>query len=164
MSIPNLETRCADLGPVELRESPSGGRVLAGYAAVFNRYSQNLGGFVEQVDPADGLDLLLGHGLGLRIQGGHDLQPAALEVVQAVVRGLAELAPRAALAQLSPMGKMPVLVAGDRALAESSVIIEWLAIHHPAAPRPRPRRPRGRAGCANVGPDRRPAPGRAAAG
>lgn len=52
MSIPNLETRCADLGPVELRESPSGGRVLAGYAAVFNRYSQNLGGFVEQVDPA----------------------------------------------------------------------------------------------------------------
>lgn len=40
---------------------------------------------------------------------------------------------RAALAQLSPMGKMPVLVAGDRALAESSVIIEWLAIHHLAA-------------------------------
>ena len=71
---------------------------------------------------------------------------------------------RAALAQLSPMGKMPMLVAGDRALAESSVIIEWLAIHHPAAPRPGPRRPRGRAGCANVGPDRRPAPGRAAAG
>ena len=71
---------------------------------------------------------------------------------------------RAALAQLSPMGKMPMLVAGDRALAESSVIIEWLAIHHPAAPRPRPRRPQGRAACANVGPDRRPALGRAAAG
>lgn len=38
--------------PVEFRASPDGGPgVLAGYAAVFNRYSQNLGGFVEQVDP-----------------------------------------------------------------------------------------------------------------
>lgn len=37
-------------GAVEFRASDTGG-VLAGYASVFNRYSQNLGGFVEQVDP-----------------------------------------------------------------------------------------------------------------
>jgi HK97 family phage prohead protease len=39
-------------GAVELRASDTGGPgVLVGYAAVFNRRSQNLGGFVEQVDP-----------------------------------------------------------------------------------------------------------------
>ncbi|WP_168404744.1 HK97 family phage prohead protease [Arthrobacter silvisoli] len=38
--------------PVEFRATDSGLGVLTGYAAVFNRYSQNLGGFVEQVDPA----------------------------------------------------------------------------------------------------------------
>lgn len=38
--------------PVQFRASDSGLGVLTGYAAVFNRYSQNLGGFVEQVDPA----------------------------------------------------------------------------------------------------------------
>lgn len=37
--------------PVEFRASDSGLGVLTGYAAVFNRYSQNLGGFVEQVGP-----------------------------------------------------------------------------------------------------------------
>lgn len=37
--------------PVEFRASDTGLGVLTGYAAVFNRYSQNLGGFVEQVDP-----------------------------------------------------------------------------------------------------------------
>lgn len=40
--------------PVEFRASDktdSDPGVLEGYAAVFNRYSQNLGGFVEQVDP-----------------------------------------------------------------------------------------------------------------
>lgn len=37
--------------PVEFRASDKGLGVLTGYAAVFNRYSQNLGGFVEQVDP-----------------------------------------------------------------------------------------------------------------
>jgi HK97 family phage prohead protease len=37
---------------IELRASANGIGVLLGYAAVFNRYSQNLGGFVEQVDPA----------------------------------------------------------------------------------------------------------------
>lgn len=50
---------------IELRASTNGVGILNGYAAVFNRYSQNLGGFVEQVDPAafnktlaDGVDVL----------------------------------------------------------------------------------------------------------
>lgn len=54
MSERELEVRTA-AHAVELREAPadSGGiGTLAGYAAVFNRNSQNLGGFVEQVDPA----------------------------------------------------------------------------------------------------------------
>ena len=38
-------------GAVEFRASDKG-NVLAGYASVFNRNSQNLGGFVERVDPA----------------------------------------------------------------------------------------------------------------
>lgn len=37
---------------IELRDSTTGPGTLQGYAAVFNRYSQNLGGYVEQVDPA----------------------------------------------------------------------------------------------------------------
>lgn len=37
--------------PVEFRATDTGLGILTGYAAVFNRYSQNLGGFVEQVDP-----------------------------------------------------------------------------------------------------------------
>lgn len=38
---------------VELRAGKDGAiGTLVGYAAVFNRHSQNLGGFVEQVDPA----------------------------------------------------------------------------------------------------------------
>lgn len=47
----DLEVRTAALGPVELREGGNGIGRLSGYAAVFNRLSQNLGGFVEQVDP-----------------------------------------------------------------------------------------------------------------
>lgn len=38
-------------GAVELRNSDKGPGVLVGYASVFNRLSQNLGGFVERVDP-----------------------------------------------------------------------------------------------------------------
>ncbi len=37
--------------PVELRAAQSGPGILAGYAAKYMRYSQNLGGFVEQVAP-----------------------------------------------------------------------------------------------------------------
>lgn len=39
-------------GVVEFRASDTGPGTLTGYASVFNRFSQNLGGFVEQVDPA----------------------------------------------------------------------------------------------------------------
>lgn len=35
----------------EIRAAADGGAILAGYAAVFDRYSQNLGGFVEVVRP-----------------------------------------------------------------------------------------------------------------
>ncbi len=41
-----------DLGRVELRANGGGGSVLSAYGVVWNRYSQNLGGFVEQIDPA----------------------------------------------------------------------------------------------------------------
>lgn len=37
--------------PVEYREAGNGLGVLSGYASVFNKLSQNLGGFVERVDP-----------------------------------------------------------------------------------------------------------------
>lgn len=47
-----LEVRSAALGPIELRAAEAGLGTLHGYAAVFNRYSQNLGGFVERIDPA----------------------------------------------------------------------------------------------------------------
>lgn len=38
-------------GVVEFRASDKGPGTLAGYAAVFNKRSQNLGGFVEEIDP-----------------------------------------------------------------------------------------------------------------
>lgn len=37
--------------PVEFRAADNGPGTLFGYASVYNRYSQNLGGFVEQVAP-----------------------------------------------------------------------------------------------------------------
>lgn len=36
---------------VEVRASASGGNTIGGYAAVFGKYSQNLGGYVEAIDP-----------------------------------------------------------------------------------------------------------------
>jgi HK97 family phage prohead protease len=38
--------------PLEARKSARGTDSIGGYAAVFNKPSQNLGGFVEEVDPA----------------------------------------------------------------------------------------------------------------
>ena len=46
----NIEKRSTAL-PVEFRAAETGLGVLTGYAARYNRYSQNLGGFVEQVAP-----------------------------------------------------------------------------------------------------------------
>lgn len=37
--------------PAEFRSADDGPGTLEGYAIVFNKYSQNLGGFVERVDP-----------------------------------------------------------------------------------------------------------------
>lgn len=36
---------------VKMRDAGDGERTISGYASVWNRYSQNLGGFVEQIDP-----------------------------------------------------------------------------------------------------------------
>lgn len=47
----DLELRHISL-PVEYRETAGALGTLSGYASVFNRLSQNLGGFVERVDPA----------------------------------------------------------------------------------------------------------------
>lgn len=47
------ETRFWRLPEMELRAATDGGMpTIVAYGAVFSRYSQNLGGFVEQVDPA----------------------------------------------------------------------------------------------------------------
>lgn len=67
----NIEIRTAALGPVELREGGNGIGVLTGYAAVFNRDSQNLGGFVEQVDPV-AFNKSLSDGLPVMARGNHD--------------------------------------------------------------------------------------------
>jgi HK97 family phage prohead protease len=39
------------IAPIEFRSEPDGKLTAVGYAAVFNSFSQNLGGFVEQVAP-----------------------------------------------------------------------------------------------------------------
>ena len=43
---------------IEVRASDAGEQTLVGYAAVFNTYSRNLGGFVEQIDPVAFRDTL----------------------------------------------------------------------------------------------------------
>lgn len=46
----NLERRAINT-EFEFRARPAGGAVVRGYAAVFDSLSQNLGGFVERIDP-----------------------------------------------------------------------------------------------------------------
>lgn len=46
-------------------------------------------------------------------------------------RNLEEPSAGAELAALSPLGKFPVLVDGNRTVLESSTIIEYLQLHHP---------------------------------
>jgi HK97 family phage prohead protease len=69
-----LEVRCA-AHAVELRASDDGeGKglgTLTGYAAVFNRHSQNLGGFVEQVDPS-AFNKSLADEVPVMARGNHD--------------------------------------------------------------------------------------------
>ncbi|WP_402465780.1 HK97 family phage prohead protease [Isoptericola aurantiacus] len=65
------EIRTAALGPVELREGGSGIGQLTGYAAVFNRHSQNLGGFVEMVDPG-AFTKSLADQVPVMVRGNHD--------------------------------------------------------------------------------------------
>lgn len=70
MSERELEVRCA-AHAVELRAAENGLGTLAGYAAVFNRHSQNLGGFVEQVDPA-AFNKSLADSAPVMARGNHD--------------------------------------------------------------------------------------------
>lgn len=48
---------------------------------------------------------------------------------------LGDAAERAALLAAWPLGKMPVLVDGDRVVGETSIVIEYLQLHHAAAGR-----------------------------
>jgi HK97 family phage prohead protease len=57
--------------PVEYRAAGSGPGVLFGYAASFNKYSQNLGGFVEQVAPG-AFAKSLGDNLAVLCRYNHD--------------------------------------------------------------------------------------------
>lgn len=67
-----LEIRTAALA-VELRAAGDGNGLgtLVGYAAVFNRHSQNLGGFVEQVDPG-AFTKSLADAVPVMCRGNHD--------------------------------------------------------------------------------------------
>jgi uncharacterized protein len=67
----DLEIRTASLGPVEFRAGGKGIGQLTGYAAVFNRNSQNLGGFVEEVDPG-AFTQTLRDGGNVMARGNHD--------------------------------------------------------------------------------------------
>jgi len=55
----------------EVRQSDAGGAVIEGHAAVFNRLSRNLGGFVEQIDPS-AFDKTLGDNPDVRALINHD--------------------------------------------------------------------------------------------
>lgn len=66
------ERRCAPTEfEVRARKGDAGGVVVEGHAAVFNRLSQNLGGFVEQMDPK-AFDRSLGDNPDVRALINHD--------------------------------------------------------------------------------------------
>ena len=46
-----MERRDYDLDNFEIRETEGGGRTIRGLAIPFNRNSQDLGGFIERIDP-----------------------------------------------------------------------------------------------------------------
>jgi uncharacterized protein len=58
--------------------SDDSGPAIEGYAAVFNRYSQNLGGFVEQIDP-DAFRDALGRGVVGLMNHSEDLLLGSVE-------------------------------------------------------------------------------------
>lgn len=66
------ERRCATTQfEVRARTGDSGGVLLEGHAAVFNKLSRNLGGFVEQIDPS-AFDRTLGDDPDVRALINHD--------------------------------------------------------------------------------------------
>jgi HK97 family phage prohead protease len=56
----------------EIRSTPTGDPMLTGYGAVFMRYSQNLGGFVEQIDTGAFNDVLARAGSNVTGLINHD--------------------------------------------------------------------------------------------
>ena len=69
------EFRSYRLDAPECRDSAGGGVTLEGYAAVYGRYSQNLGGFVEVLEPGAFDDVL---GRGSNIAGLLNHEPSRL--------------------------------------------------------------------------------------
>lgn len=66
------ESRFWRVPAAEVREAGDGLVVLAGYGAVFMRYSQNLGGFVEQIAPTAFDDVLKRSGSNVQGLVNHD--------------------------------------------------------------------------------------------
>lgn len=66
------ESRFWRVPAAEVRDAGDGTVVLAGYGAVFMRYSQNLGGFVEQLGPATFDDVLKRSGANVQGLVNHD--------------------------------------------------------------------------------------------
>ena len=67
MTIAKKEVRI-QLNEIEIRDDEGSGRVITGYPIVFNKPSENLGGFIEYVDPGalknvsmDNVYLIYGH-------------------------------------------------------------------------------------------------------
>ena len=58
-----MERRDFELEELEVRDDEDGGQVIRGMAIPFNRSSQDLGGFIERIDPGavevDGTDVVM---------------------------------------------------------------------------------------------------------